>query len=92
MVHDLGCCVAMCTCNTRAICESSDFGKFWPWDVKIGTMVKFREHISMAIVTRWWGTWSTCARANWKGTFAVKLSPLPNLTIAISTILAQGNA
>ena len=28
MVHDLGCCGAMCTCNTRAICESSDFGKF----------------------------------------------------------------
>ena len=28
MVHDLGCCGAMCTCNTRATCESSDFGKF----------------------------------------------------------------
>ena len=76
----------------RAICESSDFGKFWPRDIKIGTMVKFREHISIANITRWWGAWSTCARANWKGTFAVKTSSQLNLNIAISTILAQGNA
>ena len=40
--------------------------------MKIGTMINFREHISIANVTRWWGAWSTCARANWEGTFAVK--------------------
>ena len=28
LVHDKGCCDALCTCNARAICESSDFGKF----------------------------------------------------------------
>ena len=40
--------------------------------MKIGTMINFREHISIANVTRWWGAWCTCARANWEGTFAVK--------------------
>ena len=60
--------------------------------MKIGTMINFREHIPIANVTRWWGESCTCARANWKGTLVVKTSPMPNLTIAISTILAQGNA
>ena len=31
--------------------------------MKIVTMIIFREHISIANVTRWWGAWSTCARA-----------------------------
>ena len=74
LVHDTGCCGALCTCNARAICESSDFGKFLPSDVKIGTMIKFREYISVANVTRCLGASCTCARANWKGTFVVKQS------------------
>ena len=37
-------------------------------------MIKFCEQISIANVTRCWGALCTCARANWKGTFVVKLS------------------
>ena len=43
-------------------------------DVKIGTMIKFCEQISIANVTRCCGASCTCARANWKGTFVVKQS------------------
>ena len=42
--------------------------------------------------TRWWGASCMGARADWKGIFVVKTSPLPSINIAISTILAQGSA
>ena len=62
--------------------------------MKIVTMINFREHISIANVTRWWGAWSTCARARAlvRHLCRKKTNPLFNLVFAISTILAQGNA
>ena len=50
--------------------------------------ITFREDISIANVTRWWGAWSTWAHANWQDTFVVKFTPQFNINIAISTILA----
>ena len=47
--------------------------------MKIGTMIKFREHTSVANVTRCWGASCRSARANWKGTFDVKQSPMLKL-------------
>ena len=60
--------------------------------MEIGTPNKLHECKSMVNDTRWWGASYTIARANWKGTFVVKTSPLLNLNIAICTILAQGGA
>ena len=42
--------------------------------MKIGTPIKLHE--SMVNDTRWWGASCTNARANWKGTFVVKQSPM----------------
>ena len=43
MVHDFGCCGALCTCNARALDESSNFEIVCASDVKIGTSIKFQE-------------------------------------------------
>ena len=91
MVHDLGCCGAMCTCNTRAICDSSDFGKFGRSDVKIWTMIKFHDCFSTVNDTGWWGASCTCARATFIDAFLVKESTLLNLNIATGFFIRTVN-
>ena len=47
--------------------------------MEIGTPIKFHECESMVNDTRWWGASCRSARANWKGTFVVKQSPMLKL-------------